>query len=218
MNRIFLVLAILTLPLSVLAQVASPASADWAAVEVYAGPSYMRISGEDLAGVQAGVTVNRWRHFSLVGTFGYHSGNQRTIRFDPAHHPPGRCDDEPPHVSDHDSDNDNACPIPKSESVFSTSGVGDVYTYMGGVRLRKSFGRLSAFIQAQSGIVRFFESNYGALSIGSGAQVGITQRLAVEAKAEYLPINCNGWLTKNVQATVGLVVRFGPWWGGFRKP
>lgn len=194
---------------------------DWSAAEVYVGPSYLRLEGEDLAGVQVAVAVNRWRYFSLVGTFGYHGGNQRTIRFDrPAHHPPGRCDDEPPHVSDHDSDHDNACQIPKPKTVFSSTGVGNVYTYLGGLRVRRNLvGRLAGFAQAQVGGVRVSRQNGLAVAAGGGLQLSLSQRFALEGRVEYLPLRLAGeWTSNNLQATVGLVVWFGPWWGGFRKP
>jgi len=196
-------------------------AADWPASELYLGPSYLRVAEQDLAGVQVGITVNRWKHLSLVGTFGYHGGNQQSLQLDSgAHHPPGRCDDEPSHFSDHDNDNDNSCPIPKPEPEFVTSGVGDVYTYLGGVRIRKKLiGRLAGFSQAQAGGARVGDDNGLALAVGGGAQVSINQRFAVEGRVEYLRIRIAGnYLNGSPQATVGLVVRFGPWWGGFRKP
>lgn len=190
---------------------------DWPVAELYTGPSYLRVAEQDLAGGQVGLTWNRWEHFSFVGSFDYHQGNQKTFRFGPLAQPPGRCDDDNGHASDGDNDNNNACPPPGP--VFITTGLGDVYTYMGGLRLRKSAGRFTAFVQGQAGGVRVSKQNGFAVAAGGGVQFGITQRFAVEARVEYLPLRLAGeWATDNVQATVGVVVRFGPWWGGYRKP
>ncbi len=190
---------------------------DWPAAELHAGPSVLRVEKQDLLGGQIGLAVNRWEYFGFVGSFGYHQGNQKTFRFGPLAEPPGRCDDDNGHASDQDNDNDNACP--PRPPLFVTTGIGDVYTYMGGMRLRKSAGRFVVFVQGQAGGVHVSDKYGLALAAGGGAQVGITQRFAVEARVEYLPLRIAGeWATDNVQGTVGIVVRFGPWWGGYRKP
>ena len=177
------------------------AAGDGPAVELYVGPSYLRImepevhgfiqererrglstailSDQDLTGGQVGIAVNRWRHVSLVGTFGYHRGNLTK---------PRAC-----------------CPWDL------TSGVDNVYTYLGGVRLRQRLaGRLTVFVQGQAGGVSAGEANGLAIAAGSGLQVGLTRRLALEARVESLPLRLvSGWPDNNVQATVGVVVRFG---------
>lgn len=182
---------------------------------MYAGPSVLRVSEQELLGGQVGFNWNRWQHVGFVGTFGYHQGNQKIFRFGPLANLPGRCehDRESYNGDGHDQD----CPPPAP--LFITTGIGDVYTYMGGLRLRKSSGRFTVFTQGQAGGVHV-SSEYGlALAAGGGVQVGITQRFAVEARVEYLPLRIAGvWSNENVQATVGIVVRFGPWWGGYRKP
>ncbi len=196
----------------------SVTAADWPAAELSVGPSFMRISGEDLLGGQVAFAVNRWEHFGFVGTFGYHQGNEKTHGLAAAPRPPGRCDDDNGHSSDHDRDNDNACP-PRPPA-FVTTGIGDVYTYLGGMRFRQELTkRLSIFAQGQAGGVRIGERNGLALAAGAGAQIMISQRFAIEARAENLTTRIAGaWSGRNLQATIGVVVRFGPWWGGFQKP
>lgn len=193
------------------------AAADWSAAEISAGPSLMRIVGQDLFGGQAGILVNRWQHVSLIATFGYYQANQET-HLGRMHRPPGRCDDDNGHPSDHDRDRDNACPLP--DPVLLTTGIGDVYTYMGGLRIRrKLIGRMAGFAQAQVGGARVGADNGMALAAGGGAQFSISQRFAAEARVEYLRVRMGGnHLDGGLQATVGIVLRFGPWWGGYRKP
>ncbi len=193
-------------------------AADWAAVEISAGPSLMRISDEELVGVQLGFNLNRWQHFSLMGTFGYHSSNQQ-ISFEPSpavpkHHPHGHSEG-----NHHDQHNERE-KKPKAPSVSVSTGIGDVYTYLGGLRVRrKILARMAGFAQAQVGGARVGDQNHLAFAGGGGAQVSISQRFAVEARVEYLRIRVGGnHLDDGLQATVGIVVRFGPWWGGYRKP
>ncbi len=209
--RLLVVLGMISLPL---------AAADWPAAELSAGPSVLRIAKQELLGGRVGIGWNRWEHVSLVGSFGYHGGNEKIFRSDSKKHPPGRCDDHPAHPSDHDQDYDNACPLPESRPVFTTTGIGDVYTYLGGLRVRKKLlARMAGFAQAQVGGARVGDANGFGLAAGGGAQFSITQRFAVEARVEYLRLRIAGsYLGNNLQATVGIVVRFGPWWGGFRKP
>lgn len=193
-------------------------AADWAAAEISAGPSLMQISDEELVGVQLGFNLNRWQHFSLMGTFGYHSGNQQ-ISFEPSpavpkHHPHGHSE------GNHHDQHDEREKKPKSPSVSVATGIGDIYTYLGGLRIRrKLIGRMAGFAQAQVGGARVGADNGMALAAGGGAQFSISQRFAVEARVEYLRVRVGGnHLDGGLQATVGLVVRFGPWWGGYRKP
>ncbi len=189
------------------------AAADWPAAELYAGPSLMRIAGQDLLGGKVGIAVNRWQHVSFVGMFGYYQGNAKLVKVGRA---PGRCDDDNGHPSDQDGDHDRSCPAPL---IFVSTGLGDVYTYLGGARLRRTAGRITVFAEGAAGGARIGSQNGLAVAAGGGVQVGITQRFAVEAQVGYIPMRIAGeWSTDNVQATVGIVVRFGPWWGGYRKP
>ncbi len=189
---------------------AFPVSAeDWPAAELSVGPSVMRAADQYLLGGQVGVTVNRWPHFSVVGTFGFHQGNLKTFSLETQAQSWGECDYE---------DECDRRRKPR-EPVFITTGIGDVYTYLGGLRIRKSAGRFMVFAQGQAGGARIENQNGFAVAAGGGVQISITQRYAVEARVEYVPMKFSGaWLDDNAQATVGLVIRFGPWWGGFRKP
>lgn len=204
MVRLLVVLTLVSLPL---------AAADWPAAELSAGPSYLRVAGEVLYGGQVGLAVNRREYLSLVGSFGYHRGNAGLRR---AGRAPGRCDGDDGHASDGDRDADRSCPAPL---IFVPTGVGDVYTYLGGLRLRRTAGRLTLFAQGQAGGARIGGRNGLALAAGGGAQVALSQRFAIEARVGYLPLRfAGGWVDDNVRATVGLVIRFGPWWGGYRRP
>lgn len=204
MVRLLVVLTLVSLPL---------AAADWPAAELFVGPSYLRVAGEDLLGGRIGLAVNRWEHLSLVGSFGYHRGNAGLLK---AGRAPGRCDDDNGHPSDDDRDADRSCPAPL---IFVPTGIDDVYTYLGGLRLRRTAGRLTLFAQGQAGGARIGGRNGLALAAGGGAQVALSQRFAIEARVGYLPLRFAGaWSAGNVQATVGLVIRFGPWWGGYRRP
>ncbi len=172
MLRLLVVLALVSLPL---------AAADWPAAELSAGPSVLRVAGEVLYGGQIGVAMNRWMHLRLVGSFGYQRAIAGLLK---AGRAPGRCDDDKGHASDGDCDADRSCP---ASLLFVPTGVGDVYTYLGGARIRRTAGRVTLFAQGAAGGARIDARNGLAVSGGGGAQVSITQRFAVEARIEYLP-------------------------------
>ena len=187
MNRLFAICSLVCL-------VSFPLlAADWPAYELSVGPSYLHITEQDLIGWQVGGAVNPWRYIRLVATVGYYQGNLK---------------------------------IPGPSSVDLPSGIGNVFTLLGGVRLRKALAeRLTLFAQSQAGALtigqtkdvmingrgfRVGETNALVITAGGGVQVGLTQDLAVEVRAEYLPMRVAGnWIDDNVQVTAAIVLRLG---------
>ncbi len=117
--------------------------------------------------------------------------------------------------------------IPGPSSVDLPSGIGNVFTLLGGVRLRKVLAeRLTLFAQSQAGALTIGqtkdimingrvarglgETNALVITAGGGVQVGLTQDFAVEVRAEYLPMRVAGnWIDDNVQVTAAIVLRLG---------
>lgn len=169
-------------------------AADWPAAELYVGPSYLRIMGSELIGERTGVTVIRSDQDLIGGQVGVAVNPWRHVSLVGT-------------FGYHQGNLQADRPGP----VFIPMGIDDVYTYLGGVRLRRKLaGRLTVFAQGQAGGARIGRTNGVAIAAGGGAQLGLSRHLAVEARVEYLPIRAGGnWSDNNAQATVGMVLRFG---------
>ena len=202
---------------------------DYHAAEISLNPSYLRLDEFDLAGLSASFASNLNKRWSVVGDFGAHWGNSNvsvveTTEFFEEH------SDSTKQGRGHGTCNPNAAPPAHPECddehskttrrVFS-NGFDYSYQLMGGIRYRYKFKPATGYGQALAGWSSISDGikQHHSLSLGvaGGVDIPLNDRLSLRIiEVGYLPIRVNNAWVNSYRISSGLIIKFRPWWGGFR--